>query len=325
MFTRKAHNINKENSISKLFPLIIGNHEQWIYIRGEDRRKPVLLMIHGGPGAAQIGFIRRFQKEFEKHFVVVNWDQRGAGLSYNKSIPPEAMTIDRFVDDTIELTNYLRKHFKQEKIYLVGHSWGTIIGLLAVYKKPSLFYRYFGVAQLIDYLEGEKLSYQYVLDKAKQVNNQKAVKKLTEIGMPPWNGLRQDKVHQKYVEVFRGGMSYEGNLIYNIIKELLIGVEYTVMDMINHLKGQFFSLKMLQDEMKTVNLNSVINEIKIPIYFCMGKHDLTIPYEPTLAFFNHVSASDKHWIWFDHSAHSPMFEEKEKFLKLLLNETKKDR
>ncbi|MBS4194221.1 alpha/beta fold hydrolase [Lederbergia citri] len=325
MLTRKAHKIDKENSISELFPLKIGNHEQWIYIRGEDRSKPVLLMIHGGPGAAQIGFIRRFQKKFEKHFVVVNWDQRGAGLSYNKSIPPETMTIDRFVDDTIELTKYLRKQFKQEKIYLIGHSWGTIIGLLAVYKEPSLYYRYFGVAQLIDYIAGEQLSYQYVLEKAKQANNQKAIKKLIKIGMPPWNDLKKDKVHQKYVEVFRGGMSYEGNLINKILKELLIGVEYTLMDMVNHIKGQFFSLNMLQDEMKTVNLNNVIHEVKIPIYFCMGKYDLTIPYEPTQAFFKNVSASEKHWIWFEHSAHSPMFEEKEKFLTLLLKETKKDR
>ncbi|MBS4199236.1 alpha/beta fold hydrolase [Bacillus sp. FJAT-49732] len=325
MLTRKAQKIDKENAISELFPLTIGNHKQWIYIRGENEKKPVLLMIHGGPGAAQIGFIRKFQQEFEKYFVVVNWDQRGSGLSYNKKIPPETMTIARFVDDAIELTNYLRKRFKQEKIYLIGHSWGTIIGLLAVNKEPFLFYRYFGVAQLIDYIEGEQLSYKYVLENAKQENNKKAIKKLSEIGMPPWSKLKHDKVHQKYLEVFRGGISHDGKLITKMFKEMLISVEYSFADMINHLKGQFFSLKMLQDEMKTVNLSNVVHDVKIPIYFCMGRHDLTIPFEPTLTFFNDVVATEKHWIWFEQSAHSPMFEEEEKFLELILNETQKDR
>ncbi|MCJ8006428.1 alpha/beta hydrolase [Lederbergia wuyishanensis] len=325
MFKRKAHKIHKENSISKLFSLLIGNHKQWIYIRGEDQKKPVLLMVHGGPGAAQIGFIRKFQKEFEKHFVVVNWDQRGSGLSFHKNIAAETMTIDRFVDDTIELTNYLRKQFKQERIYLIGHSWGTIIGLLAIHKEPSLFYRYFGVAQLINYMEGEQLSYKYVLEKAQQENNQKAIKKLLEIGMPPWNNLKHDKVHQQFLEVFRGGISHDGKLITKMIKEMLISVEYSFVDMINHIKGQFFSMKMLQDELKTVNLNNVVREVIVPIYFCMGRHDLTIPYEPTLTFFNNVVATEKNWIWFEHSAHSPMFEEREKFLELILNETQKDR
>lgn len=115
MFTRKAPQIYNQNSISELSNITLGKLEQWIYIRGVNEENPILLMLHGGPGATQIGFIRTFQQELEKHFVVINWDQRGSGLSYTKKIPLETMNINQFVDDTIELTDYLINRFNKNK------------------------------------------------------------------------------------------------------------------------------------------------------------------------------------------------------------------
>ena len=324
MFVRRAHQIKKEKSISELFKIKIGLVEQWLYIRGENRDKPVILKVHGGPGSARIGFARKSQKELEKHFVIVNWDQRGAGLSYSKKIPTETMTINQIVNDTIEVTNYLRERFQQDKIYLLGHSWGTIIGLLAVQKEPQLFHRYFGVAQYGNYIESEQLSYKFLLEKTKAKNNKKAFEKLSNIGLPPWGNLKHDRVHQKYMEVFSGGISRDGKLVKKYVKDILTSGEYTWLDIINLLKGQFFSMKHLQYEMKKINFNTDIQNIEVPIYFCMGRHDLMIHYEPSYEFYKKLEAPEKYWIWFEDSAHSPMVEEKEKFLSLLIEETNKD-
>lgn len=267
--------------------------------------------------------MRKFQQDLEKHFVVVNWDQRGAGLSYSKGIPKDSMTINQFVADTLELSHYLCKYFEQDKIYLLGHSWGTMIGLLAIYKEPSLFMRYFGVAQVVNYLSAEKLSYKKILEKAISTNNQKAIKALESIGEPPWNNLKHDQVHQQYVDSFGGGISHDNKLINKILLALLFSREYTLLDMIRHIKGQHFSLTSLQNEMRNLDLNK-IDSVDVPIYFCMGRHDLIVPPQLTYAFYRRLQAKDKHWIWFEKSAHSPMFEEREKFLGIIISETDKD-
>jgi pimeloyl-ACP methyl ester carboxylesterase len=233
------------------------------------------------------------------------------------------MTINQFVNDTIEVTNYLRERFQQDKIYLIGHSWGTILGLLAVQKAPQLFHRYFGVAQFANYHEGEQLSYNYILEKAK-AENKKAFEVLSNIGSPPWSNFKHERVHQKYLEAFGAGISHDGKLLKKYVKDILTSGEYTWLDIINLLRGQLFSYKHLQDEMKKINFNKDIQKIEVPIYFCTGRHDLMIPFEPSYDFYNNLEAPEKHWIWFEDSAHSPLIEEKDKFLSLLIGETNKD-
>lgn len=324
MFTRKASLISTRQSISELLKIRIGELEQWIYIRGVNKKAPILLMLHGGPGAAQIGFIRSFQQELEKHFVVVNWDQRGAGLSYSKKIPVESMNLNQFVNDTIELTNYLINRFNQHNIYLIGHSWGTMVGLLAVSREPSLYKRYFGIAQVAHYSASEALSYQILLERLKTENNKKALHNLNKIGPPPWSDLKFDRIHQKYINDFGGGVARDGIMLSTIFKKLLMSKEYTLMDIVKLFQGQYFSMKSLQQEMREFDLTQVIKAIKIPIYFCMGQHDLIVPYQLTEKFFNSIQAPEKHWFSFAHSAHSPHFEEQKLFNELFLNETKKD-
>ncbi|WP_274364147.1 alpha/beta fold hydrolase [Paenibacillus thermotolerans] len=324
MFTRNAVKIDSENSISELLDVTIGGMRQWVYIRGLDKNKPVLLMLHGGPGSGQIGFVRKMQAELERHYIVVNWDQRGAGLSYSKQIPQETMNINQFVEDTLELTRYLCGRFGREQIYLLGHSWGTVIGMLAIARSPQLYKRYFGVSQLANYVEGEQLSYAILLEKSRSQNNRKAYSDLSRIGPPPWSDLRHDRVHQKYLDSFGGGISHDGKMVGTIIKELLKSKEYTLTDAFKHVKGQLFSMKHLQQELREIDFKSRIHQVEIPVHFCMGRHDLMIPYQQSEEFFNLLKAPEKHWTWFEHSAHSPHFEEREKFASLIVEETNKD-
>ncbi|PKR84619.1 alpha/beta fold hydrolase [Heyndrickxia camelliae] len=322
MFRGKAFPINKENSISELFELPLNDIKQWIYIRGEDSTKPILLMVHGGPGASQIGFIRHFQKKLERHFIVVNWDQRGSGMSYSPVIPKESMTIQHFVDDLIVLTEYVRERFKKNKVYLAAHSWGSIIGLLAVQHRPDLFYKYFGIAQIANYLENEKASYHLLLEKAKKQNHKKAIKGLTKIGQPPWTHPKKERILNKYLNLLGGGMSREGRLLKTMIKHVIQGSEYKFHDYHRFLAGQVFSKKALHNELKTVDLKKAIKRVTIPIYFLMGKYDLTVPPKLTEELFQSIDADEKQWIWFENSAHSPLFEEIKKFTDILVEKAR---
>jgi len=324
LFIRRASKIIGDNAISELKAVIIGGVEQWLYIRGEDCNKPVILMLHGGPGSGQIGFIRKFQTELEQNFVVVQWDQRGAGLSYSRKIPRGSMNINQFVQDTIEVTKYILNRLNRKQLYLVGHSWGTILGMLAITHAPQLYKRYFGVAQVANVKSSERLSYTKLLEKSKKENNTKAYDALSKIGPPPWNNLKHDRIHQKYIDTFGGGITHDGKMIQKMMLNLLTSREYTLLDCMRFMQGQLFSMKNMQAEMMQLNLKEIINRVNIPIYFIMGKHDLTAPYEPSEKFFNEISAPEKQWIMFEHSAHSPIWEEREKFMEILFSETKKD-
>lgn len=210
LFIRKVPKINGKDAVSELVKVNIGGVEQWIYIRGENKYNPILFMLHGGPGTGQIGFIRKFQQNLKQHFVIVQWDQRGAGLSYSPKIPLISMNIDQLVNDTIEITRYILRLFNRKKLHIVGHSWGTILGILAISQEPHLYKCYFGVSQIANVADSEKLSYMKVLEKAKQIGNDKAYIKLSKIGPPPCNNLKDNRIHQKHIEMFGGGLLVMG-------------------------------------------------------------------------------------------------------------------
>ncbi len=323
MFIRRAPKISGENAVFELKEIRVGHDKQWIYIRGENKRHPILLMLHGGPGTGHIGFYRKFQTELEKHFVVVQWDQRGAGLSYSKKIPSESMNIDQFVNDTVEVTNYLLEYLTRQQLYLVGHSWGTILGMLTIKRAPQLYKRYFGVAQVTDVAASERLSYTKLLEKAKMENYHKAYEKLLHIGSPPWDNLKSDRIHQNYVEALGGGITRDGKLVRKILINLLTSKEYTIFDSIRFLQGQFFSMNHLQEEMRRVNLIETVDEVEIPINFLMGRHDLITPFEPTEDFYHKLKAPEKKWVMFEESAHTPNIEEPKKSMDTILSEVRK--
>ncbi|HEY2491329.1 MAG TPA: alpha/beta hydrolase [Paenibacillus sp.] len=320
MFTRKTPIIkNAPNNIASLEMHIIGGVEQWLLMRGHDHNKPILLWIHGGPGGAQIGFIRQYCSDLEKDFLVVNWDQRGAGLSYSKNITADSMTIDRMVDDLIEVVHELCIRFHQQKVYLLGHSWGTILSLLAVQRQPELFHGYFAVSQVVNLLKNERISYEFTLRRAKETGNKKAYSQLEQIGSPPWNKLRYDHIHNKWLQKFGGGLMYEGNLMNLLFKPLLWSTEYRLLDIIKWMRGQYFSMSILQKESLKLDFSQNVREIKVPIAFCCGRHDYTAPSELAESFYNGLDAPSKRWLWFEKSAHTPMLEEQEEFMKFIRN------
>ena len=179
---------NLPGSIASLEKVKLGGVDQWLIIRGHDVNKPVLLFLSGGPGASESARVLRFNSELEKHFVVVIWEQRGCGKSYPSLNPKSDLTIDQYVSDVIELSELLRVRFKEQKIYLVGHSWGTIIGALAAQQRSDLFHAYIGTAQMVDVRATDQMIYDLVLEHSIQTGDTDFAQTLEKQGPPPYFG-----------------------------------------------------------------------------------------------------------------------------------------
>ena len=309
-------------SIAETETVNINGLNQRIIIRGRDSTKPVLLYLHGGPGDPEFPFVHYFNPGIENMFVVCYWDQRGAGLSYSKNIPPETMTLSQFVDDASKVSEYLIHKFKREKIYLLGHSWGTMLGSFTINKFPDHYYAFISVGQVGDQERSEKISYDFVLSKAKEIRDRKAIKALEKIGPPPYSdpeeALKKLIVERKYV-IRYGGAVKKGNFYPQAIKPMIFCREYSLTDKFNYLKGMEFTKKYLWDTIMKTNLFRTLPSQKIPVYILQGISDYETTYTISKSYFDSLKAPLKRFYTFKNSAHSPIFEEPEKF-NIILNE-----
>lgn len=301
----------KPKSVTTLEKVALGGINQSILIRGHDISAPILLFLHGGPGFPEMGVAYKFQRKLEEHFIVVNWDQRGAGKSFSKKIPEESMTIEQFVSDALELIQLLRERFEKEKIYLVGHSWGSALGLLLIHRYPELFFAYIGIGQVIDPLESEHVSLEFVQSVAKDRRNKKAIKELAEIQLPYGKNINALLTQRKWLQKF-GGTTYEKGGMF-LFKIALGSPESSFKDVFNLFKCLNFSLENMNTEIEELKFFKTIPEVSIPVYFCIGRHDYQVSFELAERYFNQLQAPQKKLIWFENSAHLPHLEEPEKF------------
>jgi pimeloyl-ACP methyl ester carboxylesterase len=317
-------------SISIKETVNINGLNQKMIIRGRDSTKPVLLYLHGGPGDPEFPFVLKFNPRIEDLFVVCYWDQRGAGLSYSKNIPPETMTLSQFVDDAGKVSEYLIHKFKRKKIYLLGHSWGTMLGAFTANKFPEYYYAFIAVGQVGDQKRSEKISYDFVLSRARALKDRKAISKLEKLGPPPYSDPEEaiDKMltERKYV-IRYGGAVKEGNFYPAAVEPILFCKEYTLIEKINYLKGMKFTRNYLWDAIMKTNLFQAIPSQKIPVYIMQGTSDYETSFVIAKEYFDSLQAPVKRFYPFENSAHSPIFEEPEKFDRILqeiLLEQKKD-
>jgi pimeloyl-ACP methyl ester carboxylesterase len=290
----------------------IGGSDQWVLERSEDVRNPIVLYLHGGPGTSQLTLNRRNTKELERHFIVVNWDQRGAGKSYRAIADAGKMNIDRFVEDTRELTVHLLEKYHKERIVLVGHSWGSVIGALAAARYPELYYCYVGVGQVAHMREGEAASYLWTLEQARGSNDRRAARALERIGRPPYQGDWQKKTvtQRRYLGRFGGEVhkSRTGALAL-VLGSLLVSREYSLMDRINFFRGILGSMRLLWPELLEVDLFKSVPRMRIPVLLMEGRFDHEAPASIAARYLDSIKAPSKELIWFDESAHMPNSEE----------------
>lgn len=319
LFWRSTYSKNRDkNSVYELKKVEIGGMKQWILVRGKNRDNPILLFLHGGPGSAQIAVSSTYFSKLEENFIVVNWDQRGAGLSYSKDIPKDTMTVKNFIHDTKELIEYLLNTYNKKKIFLVGHSWGSGLGMLVTNKYPQFIQAYIGIGQIGDMQENERIAYRFVNNYAHETNNRKAIKQLKEIGEPPYNDLISSmRIRSKWTSRF-GARFYEFNTKQLMLK-FLVSSEYTIADVYKFTKGSTYSIDTMWEEVSSLNLLNLVPELSVPVYFLLGKHDYTVPYEIAEQYFDKLIAPYKEIVWFDNSAHCIPFEEPFKFQKIIID------
>lgn len=317
--------IEGENSIATINSVEIGGIDQCVMIRGADVSKPILLFLHGGPGYSQISYARKYQSELEENFIVVNWDQRGSGKSYSPSIDKDTMTVEQFVADTNDLIDYLLDRFDKEKLYLVGHSWGSELGMYVAQKYPQKLYSFISIGQLVDGKKNEELSYDFTLKMATQNNDEKAIKELTEIGRPPYENVVDDMmVQRKWLKKY-GGLENGCDTFKDIIVASIFSPEYSGVDGIKLALGSRFTADfMFPYIFLESSVMEDVPEVDVPVYFCVGRNDYNTPHKLIEEYYNKLNAPTKELIWFEKSAHFPNFEQPELFAETVLKISNKD-
>lgn len=300
--------------INLLDNVILGEIEQCILVRGNNEQNPIILFLHGGPGLPMMPFHQHFQNDIEEKYVVVHWDQRGTGKSFSQEISPESMNLSQILLDAHELVCLLKQRFKKEKIYIAGHSWGSIIGINLINLYPEDFYAYIGIGQVIDYSQSKNICYNFALEEAKTQGCEEALNELTKIGEPPFNNDAKLSIIQKNVKRFGGNLHNEVNFL-SIAKQCK---EYTELDLNNVPKGLNFSDKYLWNEVISTNIMDHLTDFKVPIYFFCGKYDYMTPTVLVEEYFKKINTPFKKIVMFNNSAHFPYIEESNKFAKEII-------
>jgi pimeloyl-ACP methyl ester carboxylesterase len=300
-------------SISEKIHVNINGVEQGMFIKGKDERNPVLLYLHGG--MPDYFLTQDYPTGLDEYFTVVWWEQRGSGLSYSADIPPETVNPEQLVSDTVEVTNYLRRRFGREKIYLMGHSGGTFIGVQAAARAPDLYHAYIGVAQMSNQLESEKLAYDYMLQQFKDDGNAKMVRRLEDAPVTDsvplshaYRSVRDVAMHSLGVGTTHDMKSIVTGLLLRSLKNR----EYTLGEKIGMWRGKIFSGSRLWNTQLATDLTKKVTRLEIPVYFLHGVYDYTVSYPKAKSYYDQLDAPLKGFYTFEHSAHSPLFEEPER-------------
>jgi pimeloyl-ACP methyl ester carboxylesterase len=309
------------NSISEKIHVTINGAQQGMFVRSADAAHPVLLFVHGGPAMPTYVLDQRYPTGLEQDFTVVWWEQRGAGLSYSRDIPPETMTLAQIVDDTVAVADYLRARFDKDKIYLMGHSWGSFIGIQAAAKAPDRFHAYIGVGQITNQLESERLAYAYMLKECELQENTEMGEKLKaapfEMTVPlpkSYMALRDSAMHTLGVGTTRDMRS----VISGMFLPTWLDREYTVGEKINIWRGKWSANSVkLWNQVLLTDVRVKVPKLEVPAYFLHGRHDYTTSYVLAKGYVQQLQAPLKGFYTYEHSAHSPIFEEAEKTLTIL--------
>lgn len=306
-----------KGSISEKIFIQIGGVKQGMFIQSKDSTKPVLLYLHGG--IPDYFLTKKYPTGLEDYFTVVWWDQRWAGISYNAKTSQDSITLEQLILDTKEVTNYLRNRFGQDKIYLMGRSGGTFIGVNVAARFPELYQAYIGIAQMSDHLKSEKLAYEFMLKEYRDAGNRKMVKKLE--ASPVTNEIPYEylKLRDKAMHGIGVGTTRDmRSIITGVFLPSLTCRDYTFAEKINFWRAKAQAgVHPLWDTILVTDLAKLVPELKIPVYFFHGIHDYTVSYPLAKDYFEKIAAPVKGFYTFGKSAHSPMFEEPERFREIL--------
>jgi pimeloyl-ACP methyl ester carboxylesterase len=280
----------------------------------------VLLFLAGGPGGTHMAAVRHELAELEKHFVVVGWDQPGSGKSYYAEKTAN-ITVDTYVQDGHALTEYLKERFSQEKIYLVGESWGSALGIFLAYKYPQSYHALIGTGQMIDFAETERMDYAKALEIAENDGDAALVEKLKANGEPPYYGKDVTWKSAVYLNYLSGIMASNPKIHnpgYNTFRDIA-SPEYGLLDKINYARGIINTFNHVYQQLYNIDMRTDYIKLDVPVYFFLGRHDINAPTVLVEEYERILDAPDKGIVWFEHSGHSPWINERDKFVREVLS------
>lgn len=308
------------NSIATLEKVNINGSEQWISIRGKDVNKPVLLFLAGGPGGSQLVTERRALGQLEEHFVVVNWEQPGAGKSFD-AVDKSRLSPERYISDGIALVEILRERFHEEKVYVLGDSWGSVLGIWLVQREPELFHAFIGTGQMVAFLETDQMCYDLDLEQAQARDDTKKVAQLIKQGPPPYYGKGTAMKETAFLMETFNYMNADPNISddgFNTFQDLA-GPEYGLYDKLNWFRGVLETMDVVYPQLWDVDLREQAAHLEVPAYFLIGRHDVNAPPMLTEQYYEILNAPHKELIWFEHSGHNPWVTESAAFVDVVVN------
>ena len=302
----------RPGSISERVYVMINGTRQGLIIQSTDAAHPVLLFLHSGPGMPEFFLNTTHPSGLEQDFTVVWWEQRGAGLSFSPDIPPESMTVTQFIADTLGVTQYLRRRFGKDRIILLGHSWGSFLGIQVAAAAPDLFHAYVGMGQVSFQLRSEVAAHPAMLAQYRMRGDTAMVRKLEAAPVSMADGLSP-----AYLRLRDQAMHGLGCGATRDIASVVTGVflpvwqcpAYTISEKVDIWRGLSFSRGFLWDTFLRTDLTRQIKALDLPVYFLSGAHDLTANYGLSREFFDQIKAPVKGFYTFRNSAHSPLIEE----------------
>lgn len=311
--------------VQETFELTLGGARQVVNVRGADRKNPVLVFIHGGPGAVEMPIAWSFQRPWEDFFTVVQYDQRGAGKSYRLNDPEKlapTLTFERYRDDAIELIEILKKRYGKRKVILLGHSWGSAVGLGVAEKRPDLLYAYVGVGQVIDWRENERVGMAWALAQARQRKNAQAIREIEALRPYPESGpftIEKADSWRKWAIGWGSLAAYRHDADFYLHASRL-SPEYDADDLRAWDLGSAFTVTTLWPRLANLSFSKV-KRIDVPVVMFIGRQDHTTSAALADAWMRALR-SKKTTIWFEHSAHLPMLEEPGRFVDALVHQVR---
>jgi pimeloyl-ACP methyl ester carboxylesterase len=297
--------------------------KQWISIRGNDVRNPILLVLHGGPGSPETPAAWTFQQPWEDYFTVVQWSQRGTDKTYEANAAVQmtpGMSVAGMTDDAASIASYLRHRFHKKKIFLMGHSWGTVLGVMLAQRHPDWFYAYIGVGQVVNVRHGERAGYRYALQEAEAHHNADAIRELKALAPYPGNTLtiQEIGVRSKW-EMYYGGLAWGRRDFTWDANTWMLSPDYSVADLKAIGDGSLFSLEHLLGPLTATNLDNVTN-FGCPVIEFVGAHDYTTPTSVVVDWFKRLHAPSKRLVVFADSGHLSFEEQPGRFLVHLVDD-----
>lgn len=311
------------DGVERLQALDINGVEQWVSIRSRNPTNPVLLVVHGGPGWVAMPTSWYFAQGWDEYFTVVQWDQRGAGKSYDINAL-DTLSIEQMRRDLDTVVGWIRSETRQDRIFLLGHSWGSLLGLDMARRHPEWLYAYIGAGQVVDMRESEQRGWAWAMQKARERGKSDAVAELQSIA-PYAEGSAAVSITDLYVQ--RKWVNFFGGAAYNRpdagfeAAAMALSPEYTDDNLRDIWKAQAISVERLMPEIIEISVSS-LSDLRVPVILLLGRHDINVSAQVAAEWFDRIQAPAKKLVWFEHSAHEMLVEEPGKVFLTLVNEVR---